>query len=327
MIEDYSLLDMEELPSTDNCDGWGKEYDYLISSFTQADRVKCVFEKCQAAQKHWLVLSEYGIHKDKHPTENEIVKTSILKTKEEKALTEINDWWNGLGINNAASLCIDATGFLRPTLLFLMKLLDLAGIKKYDVLYAEPTIYVAQEHTKFSDDFSEVKTIPFFGGIHEHKLQTRNLLIIAAGYEDKLIKEVAEKHNVSEKILIYGFPPLRADMFQESILRLYNAEQAIGDKYKYNASTAYFAPANDPFVTANMLRHIIKKETHNSQDYNIYLSPLSTKPQVLGFGLFYIAEKRDKTPCSIVFPFANEYTRESTKGIGRIWRYTIEIPK
>src|SRR5580658_4376694 len=42
-----------------------------------------------------------------------------------------------------------------------------------------------------------------------------------------------------------------------------------------------------------------------------YLSPLATKPQVLGFALYYLTECRN-TAASLIFPFCQAYDQETS---------------
>ena len=90
-------------------------------------------------------------------------------------------------------------------------------------------------------------------------------------------------------------------------------------------SSSFFAPANDPFVTAAVLQEIVKGLVTRNRLTNLYLSPLATKPQVLGFGLFYLTEWRN-APASLIFPFCQTYERETSAGIARIWKYTVDLP-
>jgi hypothetical protein len=82
-----------------------------------------------------------------------------------------------------------------------------------------------------------------------------------------------------------------------------------------------FAPAFDPFVTAQIINEIIEE---NPNSTNIYLSPLSTKPQTVGMALFYITNY-NKLPISIVFPYSKTYTSKHAEGIKRTWKYTVEF--
>ena len=114
-------------------------------------------------------------------------------------------------------------------------------------------------------------------------------------------------------------------MFQENILRAYNAEESLGGEFLQKGSF-YYAPANDPFVTADVLRQIYHNERLMGGVSNLYLSPLSTKAQTLGFIIYYLWECLDKS-ISIIFPFCQEYTRETTIGLSKVWMYNVELPK
>ena len=114
-------------------------------------------------------------------------------------------------------------------------------------------------------------------------------------------------------------------MYQENILRAHKAEDPVGSRTSSTMAQACYAPANDPFVTASILSDLIEKESQRKYITNLYLSPLGTKAQTLGFGLYFVWECREK-PISIIFPFCKEYSRETTYGISKIWKYSIELP-
>ncbi len=149
-------------------------------------------------------------------------------------------------------------------------------------------------------------------------------MIIGSGYDHKLINSVSEDKEHAKKIQLFGFPSLQPDMYQENILRSYKAEESIGGKQFLDVNSSYFAPANDPFLTAQTLRECIDKENKYKSITNLYLSPLSTKAQTLGFALYYIKERINQ-PCSVIFPFCTQYTRETSVGISKVWKYTIEF--
>ena len=89
-------------------------------------------------------------------------------------------------------------------------------------------------------------------------------------------------------------------------------------------SKPFFAPANDPFVTASVLQSIVKDlEKHESLS-NLYLCPVATKAQLIGFTLYYLKECQN-LPVSIVFPFCESYAKETSTGLTRTWKYTIEL--
>jgi hypothetical protein len=122
-------------------------------------------------------------------------------------------------------------------------------------------------------------------------------------------------------IFLFGLPSLSADMYQESILRFNRISE---NKEKVTNENTFFTNLNDPFVNANILSTIYEDIKKKQKISNLYLSPLATKPQALGFGLFYLKELQNE-PASILFPFSSTYSRETNIGIGRIWLYPIYL--
>jgi hypothetical protein len=114
---------------------------------------------------------------------------------------------------------------------------------------------------------------------------------------------------------------LQADFYQENVLNAHRAAEAVTAT---NENHPIFAPANDPFVTAAVIQKTVKEQRRRSIK-NIYLCPLSSRPQALGFALYYLYEARDDA-VSIIYPFATRYAQETTTGISRIWKYRIELP-
>ncbi len=119
-------------------------------------------------------------------------------------------------------------------------------------------IYSKREKTQFSNEVvAEVRQIAGFEGVHNPET-SNDYLVIGAGYDHQLIAQVAESKDSSKKIQIFGLPSLRADMYQENVLRARNAEEAVG-RQTSDESSNYFAPANDPFVTASTLHEIVSR--------------------------------------------------------------------
>jgi hypothetical protein len=314
---DYTVLYKDELP----VEGvWPArvQWDIFISAYTAAERVKCVYDKVTAASKYWLVFPEYGFAAFQYPD-----GAFASASRDEAAY--VKEFWDGsIGDIAGRTVGIDITGFIRPYLIFLLRWLAERGVRRFDALYTEPVIYGNREQTVFSDEaVEEVRQIAGFEGTHNPDI-SNDYLVIGAGYDHQLIAQVAENKEFSKKIQIFGLPSLRADMYQENVLRANRAAEAVGREADDESST-YFAPANDPFVTASTLREIISRIHGRKPITNLYLSPLATKPQVLGFALYYLTERRNSAT-SLIFPFCRAYNQETTTGVSRIWRYTVELP-
>jgi len=141
---------------------------------------------------------------------------------------------------------------------------------------------------------------------------------------DQLISQVAKDKDNCRKIQVYGLPSLRPDMYQENILNANQASEALGVD-PGNSPKKKFAPANDPFVTAQTLNEIYLELNREKTITNLYLSPLATKPQALGFTLFYLFECQGKN-ISMIYPFCDSHAKTTSDGISRIWKYVVEFP-
>jgi hypothetical protein len=297
---DYTVLYKSELP----IDGeWpsGTQWDIFLSAFTAAERVKRVYEKALAGSKHWLVFPEYRFTAAEHPAH-----AFVSLARDEAEYVKLF-WESSVGDMSGKTIGIDITGFIRPYLIFLLRWLAECGVQRFDALYTEPDIYSQREQTRFSETVLEVRQIAGYEGIHNPDT-SNDYLIIGAGYDHQLISQVAENKEFSKKIQMFGLPSLRADMYQENVLRAYRAEEAVGRR-TIDESSSYFAPANDPFVTASTLREIVNQLNARKPVTNLYLSPLATKPQVLGFAVYYLTERRN-TATSLIFPFCEAYNQE-----------------
>lgn len=291
----------------------GKAWDHVISAYTSADRVLQLFDMINAQEKHWLVFNEYGYQNDEIP---DGAHTSESWDEAEYIIQAIDSF----GISNQDSVCIDSTGFIRPYLAFLLLYLYKIGYKKIDVIYTEPKSYQKREKTDFclSTDLT-VRQIRGFEG--NHSLNTSDdVLLVNSGYDSDLIVRIAENKNHAKKIQLFGFPSLRADMFQQNVLRAHKAHESIGISIVDENSTI-LAPANDPFATAHEIQ--LKVESLGTIS-NLYMSPLATKAQLIGMVLYHILGNAP-CPTSIIFPFSRCYSQETSIGTARTWLYTLEF--
>lgn len=218
-------------------------------------------------------------------------------------------------------LCIDITGFMRPHILFFMKYLKGLGCKSVDMLYTEPEHYTRKAETAFSlDEVIEVRQVAGFEGVHTPDM-SNDVLILGGGYDHNLMGRVILGKENARLVHLHGFPSLSADMYHESLLRLDRV--SFGSARAAEDLTAY-SSANDPFVTASILSETYGEIASRKPISNLYLASLATKPQAVGFGLFYLREL-EGTASSIIFPYFGEYSKETSKGIGRTWVYPISL--
>ncbi|MBX3650858.1 MAG: hypothetical protein KF771_05745 [Burkholderiales bacterium] len=315
---DYLISYKSELSPVDT---WSisPKWDIFISAYNDSERVRTVFSKAPAVKKFWLMLPEYRYEKSEYPDDGE-----VFVNKSQNESTFLNAFWNEcelVGLVGNSRICVDITGFMRPHILYLMMWLKRRGVKGFDAIYSEPDRYGKKEETAFSEgSVYEVRPVTGYEGSHETDV-SQDILVVSIGYDHELIAHVADNKDHAVFVPIFGLPSLRAEMYQESQLRMARASESIQGKDV--KGKRFFSSANDPFVTAATIDQVIAHLDVNVRR-NIFLSPLSTKPQTLGFGLAYINRFVGK-PVSIIFPFRDRYRRETSVGLTRVWRYEIRL--
>ncbi|WCS38460.1 hypothetical protein [Acinetobacter baumannii] len=293
------------------------EFDIFISAYNSSERVKTVFTNINASKKLWLIHPEYLFNDIELPDDGEIIKPekSLENVQVQALLKSINNI-------NEARLCIDITGFMRHVLIFLVASLKKLGVKKFTAIYSEPTSYSNDENTEFSTTTSSVvRSIQGISADIDPNYQDH--LIINIGYDHKIISQVATYKDSATIHPLFSFPSLSADMYQQSAFRAsFSGDITKKDDWFINRK---FAPANNPFATAQIVSELIHSiDISNSFQNNIYLAPLSTKAQTLGFALYWALEGEDRD-ISILLPECIKYSRETSRGLKRLWSYEIEL--
>jgi hypothetical protein len=324
-MRNYSIFYKQSfLPGEDWEAGLG--WDFYLSAYNESARITSVFASVPAADKQWIIHPEYGFAAEALPAEARFTSAS---PNEADFVRDLITDLRGRGFDPTTStLCIDITGLLRPHLLFLVRMLEIIGVRRFHAIYSEPDFYKKKGATSFSGgSVSAIRQVAGYEGIGGPDTQAdrlNDLLIIGMGFDAELIKEVAEDKDKADKIQFFGLPSLRADMYQQSVLRSREVADLLADP-QFSPRHRVTAPANDPFVTATMLSEVVKQRETRTPFANLYLCPLGTKVQALGFALFYLGECLG-TNRSIIFPFSTRYSPETTEGLSRVWLYTVEFP-
>lgn len=302
-------------------------WDLYVSAFCKNDRVQELFKLTPAKRKCWLVFPEFEIPPAElpHPS-TDLHVVAPRARNEDDFVWALDD--SGL-FDGAQSICLDISGFLRPHLLFLLRFLDQnKQLEVVHAIYGEPNYYTKKEKTTFAYDDGRsdtvVRQVRGFEGTHKLGASAIDLLILGAGYDNHLVSRVCLEKDSAKKRLLLCFPPLRAEMYQESILRTDLASEDLGVPLG-SPEHVSFHPANDPIEVANTLQDVVRKGRRKyGDDLNLYLCPLATKPQLLGFYLYYRCELSN-APASILFPFSSRYSSAESSGLGRIWLYALDF--
>jgi hypothetical protein len=314
---DYSVFSRRRLQSSDLPH---EQFDVFVSSFNDSDRVKGVFNGITAPRKIWLLHPEYGYSIDELPVGAEVFAGSNNQSAPEfwSSFLDSMDFPNV----EQLSIAFDITGMMRPHLLLLPLILRLQGFTKVTFYYADPVAYVSGDSTTFAKGpVQSVGLIPGLEGTHIVAPTASDVLIIGAGYDHVLVRALAESKRSADHYLMVGLPSLQPHMYQESVFRISRASESIRD---FRNRSLLFAPANDPFMTAQVLSDHVRRLRRDGLADNLYLSPVGAKTQVLGFAWFFLCEERTK-PTSMLFPFSTSYSRETSRGLSSIHAFVMEL--
>jgi hypothetical protein len=315
MSTDYSLF-YRRAVDVDNIQGDLDEFDVYISAFNSSQRVAEVFSAVRAKKKIWLIHPEYAY------SDVEIPKGAIVvRPGDTNEISQTNALLHEVGETDGLKICVDITGIMRHVLVFLIASLRMRKVKKITALYSEPDAYSKQEDTVFSTATGAARIINGMGG---KKIQKADeILILAVGYDYKLINEVTSDRDYMPVYPIFGFPSLSPDMYQQSAIK--SSESGSATFASSWVGNRRFAPANDPFTTAEVVAEIVAERERSNQATNIYLSPLSTKAQALGFALFWLYEQNSRRSIAMLLPTLETYSRETSTGLKRLWEYIVEL--
>lgn len=297
---------------------WVGGWDTFVSAFNSSDRVQLMANHVAVKERYWLNLPEYGFKNSDLPN-----TATPYTSNADSEFEFLQEFFLKIGDIKKRRILIDITGFLNHYVVALAKLLIEQDVDECTIIYGEPVRYLKSEQTQFSDrSVMSVRQIVGFEGVHSTDTKA-DLLILASGYDARLVAEVANNKEHATKIQLFGLPSMRPDMYQESLLASATVADTIGPEAAHRGSFKY-APANDPFITASELSKISVQHRIKHPLANLYISPLSTKPQALGCALFYLSEC-PKTATSILYPYCRSYARETSEGLARAWRYDMEF--
>lgn len=293
-----------------------ERFDIFVSAFNSSDRVRNVFQGVRADRKLWLVHPEYQYAEIEVPAGTDRVQPTSLDE-----VAQIDALLDAMGSLAGRSICIDITGFMRHALVFLLPRLSYAGVTSFTALYSEPMRYLKQEATSFSTTTSGV--VRPVRGMYGTPGSGQDHLLMAVGYDHQLVSEVSTYKDGVTVHPLFAFPSLSPDMYQQSAIRAEKSgEVVLRPEW---VSNRVFAPANDPFSTAGVVSQTVAEIDSRGQEENVFLAPLSTKVQALGMGLYWLLEGRARGRCSILLPECVTYSRETSVGLKRLWRYEVEL--
>lgn len=251
----------------------------------------------------------------------EILKNILLKHSE-KLYPLICDHYDPLdGIYKFQDLCksrgivlesknitIDVTTFTKQYLLVLLKFIEKQKPKSTRLFYTEPEDYAVKWNKPLSYGLIDIVSVPSYGG--HFYVEKENLLILTLGYEGDRAYGIWERVAPHKTIILIGKPSFRDSW--EGRVEEFN-KRLIS---KLPEGSINYIPTLDPFEVSKNLDDLIKRY---SEKFNISVSPLGPKPQVVGCYL----SVRKYPDVQIIYAVPKFHEEEYfSKRVGKIWEYS-----
>jgi hypothetical protein len=205
------------------------------------------------------------------------------------------------------NITVDITTFTKQYLLVLLKFIEKQISKSLRLFYTEPEDYAVKWGKPLSYGLIDVISVPTYGG--HYYTEKENLLILQLGYEGDRAYALWERLAPHKTILLIGKPSFRDSW--EGRVEEFNKKLIS----RLPKSSIYYLPTLNPFEVSKNLDKLI--ETH-IEKYNIAISPLGPKPQVVGCYL----SVRKYPDVQIMYAIPKFHEEEYfSKKVGRIWEY------
>lgn len=224
------------------------------------------------------------------------------------------------GINKFQELCkikrtvfknknitIDITTFTKQYLLVLLKFIEIQNSKSVRLLYTEPEDYAIKWKKPLSHGLVDMVSVPTYGG-HFYS-EKESLLILLLGYEGDRAYGIWERLSPHKTIILIGKPSFR-DSWEGRVETL--NKKLIS---KLPKDSIKYIPTLDPFAVGKNLDELIEQF---KQNFNIAISPLGPKPQVVGCYLSI----RKYFDVQVIYAIPKFHEEEYfSKKVGEIWEY------
>jgi hypothetical protein len=213
---------------------------------------------------------------------------------------------NSIDLKNK-NITIDITTFTKQYLLVLFKFIEKQNLKSIRLFYTEPEDYAVKWKKPLTYGLIDIVSVPTYGG--HFYTRKENLLILQLGYEGNRAYTIWERLAPHKTILLIGKPSFK-DSWEGRVEEL--NKKLISKLPKDSVS---YISTLDPFMVSKHLDDLI--ERHLSR-FNIAVSPLGPKPQVVGC---YLAVRK-YSDVQIIYAIPKSHEEEYfSKKVGKIWEF------
>lgn len=203
-------------------------------------------------------------------------------------------------------ITVDITTFTKQYLLVLLRLIENSRPSNVRLLYTEPEDYASKWGEPLSRGVVDIVSVPSYAGHYD--LAKENLLVLMLGYEGDRALAIWEELAPKKTIVLLGQPGYKS--VWKSRVKTFNKEllKRLPPRSKSTVHTL------DPFSVSKKLERLFR-EHHDG--YNISISPLGPKPQVVGCFLSIM----NYPDTQVVYAIPKHHNPDYSKALGETWEY------
>lgn len=296
--------------------------DIFICCANSEERCKGTVEKLAPKYRAKNVfLLKYENQKSKKTEQNiyemkekleEIGEVLEIHVDERRPLQIISEIVQSMGKHTLDPLeqriTMDISAITKWHLLILLKALDIKNlIRNIRILYTEPEDYITDLFQPLSFGIREIFPIPTYYGNYDFSREP--LLVLLLGYEGDRALSLHEEVDPADCLLLVPRPAYHKEWEGRT------EEMNVGIINIVGKSKIKYIDARNPIIVSQQLYEILSVPEYLR--YNHIISPLGTKPQILGL-YSYLSTEPDNTILVYGEPLRHNEMFYS-KGIGRSW--------
>ncbi len=247
---------------------------------------------------------------------NKLIQIDVSHSKTSRGVLELHKLCQSKGLlSKNLEITIDITTFTKSLLLeLLFYVRAFLKVKSLRLVYTLPKEYAHPEEGELSFGIKSCNVLPsYWGGWSPIK---DDLLAIILGFEEMRAWSLINHFDANLNWLFVTKPGSRPEWSQSS--------EKYNERLLKEVRCIDSIPALDIKKTANTLETYITKEINAK--YNIFISPMGTKPQTIG--LFYYIITHPELPINIITTTAIEHNIPYYSwGVGDTYEFYLSLPE
>ena len=283
--------------------------DYTLILFTDSEaRCRGLFDKLENDKPESVKIFSNGYDKKNANDAQSLFGGKIIDVKNSGEMELVSAV--SKNIESEAKIVVDISILNQLETFLLMNLLDENdSLSNTDIIYSTPENYTSIDDKSSSKGIGTIESVPGF--VNCSPLNQNILLIMLLGFEPARSTAIYHNYDPDETHLILPYPPYKEEWEEKTYYENSRLIHEIGEE------RAHKMHSKDPSKFVQDFMSMIENNDLTLEEFNTYLSPLSTKPQTIG--LYYIWRENEKNVSLIHSEPLEKNKLFTSNGIQETW--------